>query len=103
MDRNLFSCIHFNVSLSIGVCYRNPIGQRCAYLIGYSRAWVASFGSGERTVRGIGRAIRTGTPRKMPRIRMYTVGQSAEMTKIITEEEVFLFPGVNADRKPVRI
>ena len=34
---------------------------------------------------------------------MYTVGQSAEMTKIITEEDVFLFAGITGDRNPVHI
>ena len=34
---------------------------------------------------------------------MYTVGQSAEMTKIITEEDVFLFAGIPGDRTPVHI
>jgi 3-hydroxybutyryl-CoA dehydratase len=31
------------------------------------------------------------------------VGQSAEMTKIITEEDVFLFAGITGDRNPVHI
>jgi 3-hydroxybutyryl-CoA dehydratase len=39
----------------------------------------------------------------MPGILMYTVGQSAEMTKIITEEDVFLFAGITGDRNPVHI
>ena len=34
---------------------------------------------------------------------MYTVGQSAEMTKIITEEDVFLFARITGDRNPVHI
>ena len=34
---------------------------------------------------------------------MYMVGQSAEMTKIITEEDVFLFAGITGDRNPVHI
>jgi 3-hydroxybutyryl-CoA dehydratase len=34
---------------------------------------------------------------------MYTVGQSAEMTKIITEEDVFLFAGITGDRNPMHI
>jgi 3-hydroxybutyryl-CoA dehydratase len=34
---------------------------------------------------------------------VYTVGQSAEMTKIITEEDVFLFAGITGDRNPVHI
>jgi len=34
---------------------------------------------------------------------LYTVGQSAEMTKIITEEDVFLFAGITGDRNPVHI
>lgn len=34
---------------------------------------------------------------------MYTVGQSAEMTKVITEEDVFLFAGITGDRNPIHI
>ncbi|KRT74923.1 MAG: acyl dehydratase [Deltaproteobacteria bacterium CSP1-8] len=34
---------------------------------------------------------------------MYEVGQSAEMTKVITEEDVFLFAGITGDRNPVHI
>ncbi len=34
---------------------------------------------------------------------MYTLGQAAEMTKIITEEDVFLFAGITGDRNPVHI
>ena len=34
---------------------------------------------------------------------MYMVGQSAEMTKTITEEDVFLFAGITGDRNPVHI
>ena len=39
----------------------------------------------------------------MPEILVYTVGQSAEMTKIITEEDVFLFAGITGDRNPIHI
>jgi 3-hydroxybutyryl-CoA dehydratase len=39
----------------------------------------------------------------MPGIQVYTVGQSAEMTKIITEEDIFLFAGITGDRNPVHI
>jgi len=34
---------------------------------------------------------------------MFEVGQSAEMTKVITEEDVFLFAGITGDRNPVHI
>ena len=34
---------------------------------------------------------------------MYTVGQSAEMTKVFTEEDIFLFAGITGDRNPVHI
>lgn len=34
---------------------------------------------------------------------MYEVGQSAEMTKIFTEEDVFLFAGITGDRNPIHI
>ena len=34
---------------------------------------------------------------------MYELGQSAEMTKVITEEDVFLFAGITGDRNPVHI
>ena len=34
---------------------------------------------------------------------MYEVGQSAEMTKVITEEDVFLFAGITGDRNPIHI
>lgn len=34
---------------------------------------------------------------------MYAVGQSAEMTKVFTEEDVFLFAGITGDRNPVHI
>lgn len=33
----------------------------------------------------------------------YEVGQSAEMTKVFTEEDVFLFAGITGDRNPVHI
>lgn len=33
----------------------------------------------------------------------YAVGQSAEMTKVFTEEDVFLFAGITGDRNPVHI
>src|SRR3989304_2901233 len=46
---------------------------------------------------------RTVTPRKMPGTQMYEVGQSAEMTKVITEEDVFLFAGITGDRNPMHI
>jgi 3-hydroxybutyryl-CoA dehydratase len=39
----------------------------------------------------------------MPGTLMYEVGQSAEMTKVITEEDVFLFAGITGDRNPVHI
>ena len=54
-------------------------------------------------MRGIAFAQRTVTPRKMPGILMYEVGQSAEMTKVITEEDVFLFAGITGDRNPIHI
>jgi len=34
---------------------------------------------------------------------MFEVGQSAEMTKVITEEDVFLFAGITGDRNPIHI
>jgi 3-hydroxybutyryl-CoA dehydratase len=34
---------------------------------------------------------------------MYEVGQSAEMTKVITEEDIFLFAGITGDRNPIHI
>ena len=34
---------------------------------------------------------------------MYSVGQSAEMTKVFTEEDIFLFAGITGDRNPVHI
>lgn len=34
---------------------------------------------------------------------MYEVGQSAEMTKIVTEEDILLFAGITGDRNPVHI
>src|SRR4030067_3641817 len=52
---------------------------------------------------GIALAQRTVTPRKMPGTRMCEVGQSAEMTKVIPEEDVFLFAGITGDRNPVHI
>src|SRR4030066_1252464 len=52
---------------------------------------------------GIALAQRTVTPRKMPGTLMVEVGQSAEMTKVITEEDVFLFAGITGDRNPVHI
>src|SRR3970282_2568783 len=52
---------------------------------------------------GIALAQRTVTPRKMPGTLMYEVGQSADMTKAITEEDVFLFAGITGDRNPVHI
>jgi len=33
----------------------------------------------------------------------WKVGQSAEMTKIFTEEDIFLFAGITGDRNPVHI
>ena len=64
----------------------------CFHPLGLKEAWG-----------GIGLAQQMGTPGKMPGILMYTVGQSAEMTKIITEEDVFLFAGITGDRNPVHI
>src|SRR4030065_734573 len=52
---------------------------------------------------GIDIEQRTVTPRKMPGTLMFEVGQSAEMTKVITEEDVFLFAGITGDRNPVHI
>ena len=34
---------------------------------------------------------------------MYSVGQSAEITKVFTEEDIFLFAGITGDRNPVHI
>ncbi|MBI5419523.1 MAG: MaoC family dehydratase [Deltaproteobacteria bacterium] len=34
---------------------------------------------------------------------MYKAGDSAEMTKVITEEDVFLFAGITGDRNPIHI
>lgn len=34
---------------------------------------------------------------------MYKVGDSAEITKIFTEEDVFLFAGITGDRNPVHL
>lgn len=34
---------------------------------------------------------------------MYKVGDAAEMTKVITEEDVFLFAGITGDRNPIHI
>ena len=34
---------------------------------------------------------------------MYTVGQSAEMSKVITEEDILLFAEITGDRNPVHI
>jgi 3-hydroxybutyryl-CoA dehydratase len=34
---------------------------------------------------------------------MYKVGDSAEITKIFSEEDVFLFAGITGDRNPVHI
>ena len=33
----------------------------------------------------------------------YTVGQSAEVTKVFTEEDIFLFAGITGDRNPIHI
>jgi len=35
--------------------------------------------------------------------RMYKVGDAAEMTKVISEEDVFLFAGITGDRNPIHI
>ena len=34
---------------------------------------------------------------------MYKIGDSAEMTKVFSEEDVFLFAGITGDRNPVHI
>jgi 3-hydroxybutyryl-CoA dehydratase len=34
---------------------------------------------------------------------MYKVGDSAEMTKVFTEEDIFLFAGITGDRNPIHI
>ncbi len=34
---------------------------------------------------------------------MYKVGDSAEMTKVITEEDIYLFAGITGDRNPIHI
>ncbi|HEY7587074.1 MAG TPA: MaoC family dehydratase [Candidatus Deferrimicrobiaceae bacterium] len=34
---------------------------------------------------------------------MYKVGDAAEMTKVITEEDIFLFAGITGDRNPIHI
>lgn len=34
---------------------------------------------------------------------MFKVGDSAEMTKVITEEDIFLFAGITGDRNPMHI
>lgn len=34
---------------------------------------------------------------------MYAVGEFAEMSKVITEEDIFLFAGITGDRNPVHI
>src|SRR3970040_1495190 len=34
---------------------------------------------------------------------MYKVGDSAEMTKVFTEEDIFLFAGITGDRNPMHI
>ncbi len=34
---------------------------------------------------------------------MYQVGDAAEMTKVFTEEDVYLFAGITGDRNPVHI
>ncbi|MCL5965938.1 MAG: MaoC family dehydratase [Deltaproteobacteria bacterium] len=34
---------------------------------------------------------------------MYKVGDAAEMTKVINEEDVFLFAGITGDRNPIHI
>ena len=34
---------------------------------------------------------------------MYRVGDAAEMTKVFTEEDVYLFAGITGDRNPVHI
>jgi 3-hydroxybutyryl-CoA dehydratase len=34
---------------------------------------------------------------------MFKVGDSAEMAKVVTEEDVFLFAGITGDRNPVHI
>ena len=34
---------------------------------------------------------------------MYKVGDSAEMTKVITEEDIYLFAGITGDRNPMHI
>jgi 3-hydroxybutyryl-CoA dehydratase len=41
-----------------------------------------------------------GSVRKMG---MYEVGQSAEMSRVFTEEDVLLFAGITGDRNPVHI
>ncbi|HEU5360995.1 MAG TPA: MaoC family dehydratase [Candidatus Deferrimicrobiaceae bacterium] len=40
---------------------------------------------------------------ELPGRGTYAVGQSAEMSKIITEEDVFLFAGITGDRNPIHI
>ncbi|MGE5700370.1 MAG: MaoC family dehydratase [Deltaproteobacteria bacterium] len=34
---------------------------------------------------------------------MFKVGDAAEMTKVITEEDIFLFAGITGDRNPIHI
>ena len=34
---------------------------------------------------------------------MFTVGEFAEMSKVITEEDIFLFAGITGDRNPMHI
>ncbi len=34
---------------------------------------------------------------------MYNIGDSAEMSKVFTEEDIFLFAGITGDRNPVHI
>ena len=36
-------------------------------------------------------------------VNMYKVGDSAEVTKVFSEEDVFLFAGITGDRNPVHI
>ena len=40
-------------------------------------------------------------PYRLEERRMYSVGDSAEFTKVFSEEDVFLFAGITGDRNPI--
>jgi 3-hydroxybutyryl-CoA dehydratase len=60
-------------------------------------------GSGSSSPAGIGLSHRTDRKGKVPGMVMYEVGQSADMIRVITGEDILLFAEVTGDRNPVHI